>query len=164
MAEKQELIRQAIELLEENNRLILRYKIAEWLSLDLTITQLKSILYINSRGKVSFKELAGALNVTPSVVTGIADRLEAQGMVKRQTAVESTDRRIQWLLVTDKAKELLSSIRQETGEHISKILENMSEKDLAALIVGFRAFVRAAEPYLTTKHEVVEVSARADGL
>jgi len=131
---KQELVNQAIGFQKEINRLFLDYKVEEWLSLGLTITQLKSIIYIYGRRKASFKELAEALNVTPSVVTGIVDRLALQGMVKREAEVSSTDRRVQWLVVTDKGKALLDNIRQQMHVNIEQILGIMSIDDISALV------------------------------
>ena len=150
---KSDLIQQAIGFQEEINRLIMEHRTEEWLSLDLTIAQLKSTIYIYSKGKVKFKELAGALGVTPSVVTGIVDRLVLQGMVKRKLEGSSTDRRVQWLIVTDKGKAVLDNIRQESIKEISQILEVLSYEDLSALVRGFSALVKAAEPYLENRNK-----------
>jgi DNA-binding MarR family transcriptional regulator len=94
---KEKLIRQAVGFQEEVNRIILGYRPEKWMALDLTIAQLKSIVYISSKGRVNFKELARALNVSPPVVTGIVDRLTSQRLINR--IADTGDRRIQWLTV-----------------------------------------------------------------
>lgn len=55
--------------------------------------------------------LAGALGCDPSNVTGIADQLEAQGLVTRQPAVH--DRRVKELMVTPKGVELRTRFVRE---------------------------------------------------
>jgi len=156
MTDKKDLIQQAIGLQGEIDRLIIEYRVKEWSSLDLTIAQLKCIAYIYSRGMVNYKELAGGLNVTPSVVTVIVNRLVLQGMVKRRRMGGSTYRRVQCLVVTKRGQALLDNLRRQTSRNMSEILDTMSnEEDLSALVRGFSALIKATEPYLRAQHEVV---------
>lgn len=149
MTEKHELIRRIVALHEYTNRFILEYKTEMWLSLELTIAQLKSILFIYERGRVKFRELAEALDVTPSVVTGLVDRLLTQNMLERQA--DADDRRVQWLALTPKAINLIDGIKQQTNDKVVHILKSMNTEDLRKLIEGFSAFIKAAEPYLETR-------------
>jgi DNA-binding MarR family transcriptional regulator len=82
---KTELIQKAASFQKEFNRLIMGYRTEKWMALNITITQLKSLIYIQNKGRTSFKELAGALNVSPPVVTGIVDRLTSQDIISRIT-------------------------------------------------------------------------------
>ncbi len=154
---KENLIQQVIGLEEEFDRLITDYRAEEWLLLDLTINQLKSIIYIYKKNRINPKGLADALNVTPSVVTGIVDRLVLHGLVERKASEGSTDRRVQWLVVTDKGESLLDNIRQKMISNTSEILETMSTEDLAALVQGISAFIKAAKPYIQNHSAVKEV-------
>ncbi len=159
---KKELIRQAIGFQKEIDRLIMYFKIEEWLSLDLTIAQLKSVIYIYQKRKASYKELAEALNVTPSVVTGIVDRLVIQGMVKRKVGDKSADRRVQWLVVTDKGKALLDNIRQQMHVNMEQILETMSIEDLSAMIKGFSSLIKAAGTFLKNSSKPAGIAANQE--
>ena len=159
---KAELIKINLGFQEEINRLILEYKVDKWLSLDLTMMQLKSVVFIYSRGKVNYKELARALNVTPSVVTGIVDRLLLHGLVRRRRMGSPPDRRIHWLMVTNEGKALLDNIRQQTSENISQILETMRAEDLIALVQGFSALFKAAEVFLRKKRREMEITSNID--
>lgn len=145
---KEELIRQAVRLQDSINQYELTYKLEKWLSVDLTISQLKSVIYIDSRKKASFKELAEALSVTPSVVTGIVDRLVRQGMVKRRHPVNSADRRVQWLILSEKGQAFLDGIRQQTRDDITEVLEELSGEELSALVRGSSAFLEAVKSHL----------------
>jgi len=159
MTNKKDLIHQVIGFQEEINRLIMECRVEAWLSLDLTIAQLKSVVYIYSKGRANFRELARALNVTPSVVTGIVDRLVLQGMAKRKRVSSSVDRRMQWLVVTDKGRAILDNIRQQTNDNISQVLETLNEEDLSALVQGFSALIKATESYLANQDKTKETIA-----
>ncbi|MDD3677925.1 MAG: MarR family transcriptional regulator [Dehalococcoidales bacterium] len=149
---KTELIQKAVGFQKEINRLIMGYRTEKWLALNVTITQLKSLIYIYNKGKASFKDLAGALNVSPPVVTGIVDRLSSQHIIKR---IDNTgDRRIQWLTITEKGKQLLSDIRQDSSDEMVKMLEVLSEEDIAALVQGFSALIKTAENNITGNEQL----------
>jgi DNA-binding MarR family transcriptional regulator len=149
---KTELIQKAVSFQKEINRLIMEYRTEKWLSLDITIAQLKSLIYIYSKGRASFKELAGALNVSPPVVTGIVDRLTAQDIIKRLAGTR--DRRVQWLTITEKGKQLLNDIKQDNTSQMVKMLEVLSEEDIEALVKGFSALMKTAENSLIGKERL----------
>jgi DNA-binding MarR family transcriptional regulator len=149
---KTELIQKAVGFQKEINRLIMGYRTEKWLSLNITITQLKSLIYIYDKGRASFKELAGALNVSPPVVTGIVDRLTSQDIISRITG--SRDRRIQWLTITEKGKQLLNDIRQDNTSEMIRMLEVLSEEDIEALVKGFSALMKTAENSLIGKERI----------
>jgi DNA-binding MarR family transcriptional regulator len=114
-----------------------------WLELNLTIAQLKSLIFIRSEGTTNFKTLATVMKVTPPDVTGIIDRLVEQGLVSRVENPEN--RRMQILKVTDKGEDLLKGLRERGPKRMSGILKLLSIKDLSALYRGFSALIRAAE-------------------
>ena len=163
MTDRNDLIQQVIGLQEKCNQSLLEYRLERWLSLNLTIAQLKSIIYIFDKGEVSFKEVAEALNVTPSVVTGIVDRLVSHGMVKRKQ-MNSADRRMQWLVVTEKGKNILDNIRQHTIQNISQILETLSDEELLSLIKGLSALIKATAQYLKEKPRILELDSELEKL
>jgi DNA-binding MarR family transcriptional regulator len=145
MADRNKLIQQVLGFQEKIYDLITEYDIQDWLSLDLTSAQLKSLIYIQDRRKINFKELSEVLHVTPSVVTGIIDRLVAPGMVTRPASIE--DRRIQWLTATDKGQTTLHGIKQKISADLPALLDTLSEGDLAALVQGVSALFNAVETY-----------------
>jgi DNA-binding MarR family transcriptional regulator len=114
-----------------------------WLELNVTIAQLKSLIFISSEGTTNFKTLATVMKVTPPDVTRIINRLVEQGLVSRQENPEN--RRIQILKVTDKGEILLKGLRERGPKQLSDILRLLSREDLSALQQGFSALVQAAE-------------------
>ena len=114
-----------------------------WLELNLTIAQLKSLIFVHSEGTTNFKTLATVMRVTPPNVTGIIDRLVEQGLVSREENPDN--RRMQILKVTDKGEDLLKGLRERGPKRMSGILKLLSIEDLSALYRGLSALIRAAE-------------------
>jgi MarR family transcriptional regulator, organic hydroperoxide resistance regulator len=75
-------------------------------------------------------ELAGALRCDNSNVTGIVDRLEARGLVRRRPAEH--DRRIKMLEVTDEGEALRERLRDRLVEP-PEALRGLGEEDARAL-------------------------------
>lgn len=154
MEEKDQLIKRIVDLQEKINHLVLAYRPDNWMKLDLTIDQLKSLILIHSRGKISFKDLAQALGITRSNITGIADRLEQNGMVTRNQ--NTADRRVQYLLLTDKGREVLDNIQQEIIAEETRILTALNIGELTSLERGLKAVIRSAEEHKLFRETRVE--------
>jgi len=115
----------------------------DWLALNLTITQFKTLLYIRFEGATNSKSLAGALKVSPPNVTGIVDRMVDQGLISRQENPDN--RRMQILKITEKGEDLANRLLSSHYGYFSGILARMSVEELNSLIHGYRALVKAAE-------------------
>jgi len=146
-----EIIDNILHLQEKINSLVLTYKADNWMRLDLTIDQLKSLIFIQNQGKISFNELARALGITRSNIIGIADRLEQNGLVARRR--NTSDRRIQYLVLTDKGRELLSTIRQKVRGEERRVLEALNGEELTALEKGLSALIREAENAVSNRNK-----------
>ena len=70
-------------------------------------------------GELSIGELANALMLRHHSVSGLADRLESLGLVDR--ARSELDRRVVVLRLTDKARELMSSLSHTHREELRRI-------------------------------------------
>ena len=150
------MINSVMETLQDVNKIMMEHRAEKWMSINLTISQLKSILFIYDRGQANYREIAGALGVTPSVVTGIVDRLTSHGILNRVS--NPADRRTQWLQVTEEGKEILNSIRQENMKGLAQVLETMKEEDLSALVQGLTALFQAAQPFLEEKKKATRAN------
>jgi DNA-binding MarR family transcriptional regulator len=155
MKDKQELIRSIIGLQDKFSRLSLADRVENWMNLDLTIDQLKSLILIQNHGKVSFTDLAQALGSTRGNITGIARRLMQNGLVIRQ--YNPDDRRVQYLVLTEKAQEILNNIKQMINTKVVNILSGLNLEDLAALEKGITAFINSAEVYILSGQNPISV-------
>jgi MarR family transcriptional regulator, organic hydroperoxide resistance regulator len=116
------------------NRHLDQYNPDIWMGLSLTIAQVKSLFFIYNEGTVNFRQLAAAMKVTPSNVTGIIDRLVEQGLVTRTENPE--DRRMLMLRLTDKGEVLMSNLRERRVNQMSSILSRMTDSQLETVYKG----------------------------
>ena len=114
-----------------------------WQKLDVPLAQLKSLFLIHMRGSVNVRTLASDMGVTPGNVTGIVDRLVAQGLVRRSESTD--DRRVVLLEMTDKGRDTITEIHETGLSDMKSALERMNLDDIAALAKGLRAFMVATE-------------------
>jgi DNA-binding MarR family transcriptional regulator len=144
MAEsRDELIARIIDLYASINHAMRQLKAEPWMELDLTIAQLKSLVFISHEGSTNPKNLAMALGVTPSNVTGIVDRLIEQGLVNRRE--DPQDRRMLRLRSTEKGEALLTGLREKAIAGLSSVLAKMSSEELSVLVTGLSSFAHAIE-------------------
>ena len=110
---------------------------------DLTPGKLNILVAIRFHGGkagLSQVEVSKHLIVTPSNMTKLIDKLQAEGFVTR-SAYEG-DRRVNVVKVTKKAEELLDRIWGPYVEKLQKFMEPLSKKEqdtLAALLVKWLA-------------------------
>jgi DNA-binding MarR family transcriptional regulator len=143
--EKKDLIKEALLLQRDTDKIMRRFEPQPWIELNLTLAQLKSLFFISAKEKTNFKKVAEALNVTPPNVTGIIDKLVEQGLVTRTENQE--DRRIMLLQATEKGHELLNTLRESHVNQMTQILGNLSVEELTSLVGSFKDLKRAAEMY-----------------
>ena len=150
--EKAERVREIIDLQRRLNWALNRYATDAWLSLNLTVAQLKSLFFIATEGGTNSRELAKALRVTPSNVTGIVDRLVQQGMVSRKENPD--DRRMLQLRATDQGEKLLADLRERRTGHLSHALERLGLDELNTIARGLAMLVETIEVHGKKKQEV----------
>ncbi len=140
---QEKLIAQIIEAHLRMSRVIRERTLDSWVTLNLTIPQLKSLFYISRHGRMNLSGLASGIRVTPANVTGIVDRLVEQGLLTRTP--DPDDRRVSRLTVTHKGKTLINDLREGRALEMRRILEKLSEQELATVASSFELVARAAE-------------------
>ncbi len=132
--DKETLIKDIMKNQKLVNRYLNQYDPDIWMGLSLTIAQVKSLFYIFNEGTTNFRQLAAAMKVTPSNVTGIIDRLVDQGLVSRTENPD--DRRMLMLRLTEKGETLITHLRERRNSQMSAILSRMTEDELEAVLKG----------------------------
>ena len=101
-------------------------------NLDITIGQCLVLqnLYQNDNCKMS--DLSKALGVTLPNITGLIDRLEKEGLAKRNH--DPKDRRIIRITLTTKGKKTIKKIKQKKQQHLSSILGKITNKERKTLM------------------------------
>jgi DNA-binding MarR family transcriptional regulator len=114
-----------------------------WLRLDLTMPQFQALRIVWTRGRVSGRQLARELRVTPGAVVAVCDRLQAQGYVERVRDLE--DRRIWWFQLTPAGQEVFQALTGLARTRIGPALDSLSDEDRESLARSLNSLVDALE-------------------
>jgi DNA-binding MarR family transcriptional regulator len=98
----------------------------------LTGPQLTVVKLLETFGDLSLSSLSERIRAQNSTVTGIIDRMEREGLVKRERS--TTDRRVVFIRLTEKGRKLASEIRVEPMELFRGALESLSRDDVRDLL------------------------------
>jgi len=118
--------------------------VAESLDVRISPTQLRALTAVGRYGEPNLSQLAEILGALPSSASRLCDRLEAAGLLTRDTGRAS--RRVVSLRLTQDGEALLEQARQRRREQITQVLGEMTPSARAELAGGLAAFQRAAEP------------------
>lgn len=97
----------------------------------LSLPQFKALYMLSKDGPQKVSQLALALSITPAAVTGITDKLLAEGYVERERA--EVDRRVVFISITKKGEELIQETRAGQSETISSFFNILPEEDIQHL-------------------------------
>lgn len=96
----------------------------------LSLRQLSALTMIESE-QTTLGDVARRLMVTPAVVTGLIDRLERRGYVRRINSTD--DRRRVLLALTDEGRNAAESVSKQLREEMSAALSSFSPRELEQL-------------------------------
>lgn len=113
-----------------------------WAKLNLTMPQLKVVLLLGSYGSAPVSWLAARMGVSPPNVTGILDRLEQHGCVRRTN--DPRDRRVVRVVLTEEGEQLLRDLQAPGQGGVLRVIAGMARADRAALHRGLAALLDAA--------------------
>lgn len=101
----------------------------------ITGMQFKAILLLNEKGSQTLSQLSKGLSRTRCTVTGIVDRLEGKDLARRRRSRE--DRRLVYVSLTDKGRELAVELMEKVVPEISrlgaKIMGKLTDSEVLAL-------------------------------
>jgi DNA-binding MarR family transcriptional regulator len=99
---------------------------------NLTSPQLTVIKVLETFGDVSLSELSERIRAQNSTVTGIIDRMEREGLVKRERSKE--DRRVVHIRLTTKGAGLARDIPVEPMEILRRAILSLSQAEGRELV------------------------------
>ena len=119
----------------------------DWLHLDLTMGQLKTLMALASEDAahdgVNVSALAETLGAGKPKTSILVDQLVQLGYVQRTE--DSEDRRRTLVTLTPIGDELVTRLQRGGNERMTRWLSQMSEDDLAALTRGLTALAAIVE-------------------
>jgi DNA-binding MarR family transcriptional regulator len=114
----------------------------EWLSLDLTMAQLKALFALAGGGPMPVGALGQALGVQLPAASHAADSLVRLELARRYEDPE--DRRRTFVELTPRAQTLIEAMREGRRGLFRGWLAELSDDDLAALLRGLQAVADVA--------------------
>jgi len=133
-----ELMTELAELLRAHGRAVRGHLAANLADHGLTPPQLWALHHVAE--PCSMGELAGTLGVDASYVTGLADSLQAKGLVERRPAADDRRRRV--LEITDEGRAILGEMHASVAS--IPIGGDLSVDELGQLVVLLRRAVGGA--------------------
>ena len=142
--DRQARIAEIIDLIGSPNPTDAMKAMRHWPGGRLSLVHLNVLFVLNADGPMPMRALAESMDVSQASATGIVDRMEQRGLVERQRDAE--DRRVVRVAITDEGRRLIAGMAQERREHLAQMLEQMTDAELDAFLVGATALrrVRAA--------------------
>ncbi|MED4603432.1 MarR family transcriptional regulator [Paenibacillus validus] len=111
--------------------------------ITLTGPQTMMLYTISQMGPCPAGKLAGKMEVTPSAITVMIDRLVQNGFVERKH--DELDRRIVLLQATDKGKEVLKELNKLRTAAIHTYLSHVEADELELFLTTFEKIVKKIE-------------------
>ena len=102
-----------------------------------------------SEKKLTQSDLGGHRVVSRSNITGIIDRLERLGLVKREGSPE--DRRVKYISITKKGQDLIKRVEDKYFGNLKQVVWFLDERDkngLVEILNGLERGLRRAEDVL----------------
>lgn len=110
--------------------------------LDLTSVQFAALSAISARPGIDQARLAGLIAYDRATITGVLDRLEAKGYVKRQ--VSKRDRRQREIHLTDAGRDVIAAIIPTVRMLQNEILLGLTEEERKTFLALARKAADAA--------------------
>ena len=113
----------------------------DWLSLDVSMAQLKVLFLLYYRGPTTVGALAGKMGVTLPTVSATLERLVRAGYVGREDDPE--DRRVVINRLTPEGASLVARLREERRARVDQALSRLTAQQVAVLQEGLSALAGA---------------------
>ena len=114
-----------------------------WLSLDMSMREVKAVFVLAVHGPVSVGGLGRRLDIAEPTASLLVKELVTKGLAARET--DPLDRRRTLVKLTNEGAELVDRLQQTRDENLIRWLGQLGEDDLQALLRGLEAILRAAQ-------------------
>ena len=108
-----------------------------WHRHALSLVHLNVLTALEAEGPLSMRRLAEAMDVSDASATGIVDRMEKRGLVERRHG--TGDRRMVLVQATGAGEQVFRDMAAHRRDVLSRVLTELTEEEVSALLVGMRA-------------------------
>lgn len=137
------LAEDALEALTAFDPTELMQALRSWLAGSLSLVHLHVLAILRAGGPESMSRLADALDVSVASASGIVDRMERRGLVERRP--DPDDRRVVVVHMLERGTDIFRQLAGRRRGALRRLLDRLTEEELAALLTGLRALRAARE-------------------
>jgi DNA-binding MarR family transcriptional regulator len=101
-------------------------------ALEFTPQQVHAVMWVGTDGRLPMGELAQRLGVTEKTITGIVDRLEREGYLRRERP--ESDRRVVQVVLTEKGLSAYQDLSERALQKTTDFLTLLEPEDRDALL------------------------------
>jgi len=118
---------------------------------ELSLQQLTVLNLVRTEG-VTLAELARRSLVAPTVITGIVDRLERQGLIRREA--DAKDRRVNRLVLTDDGRATSIMVEKALAAEVAAQMSDFTPEEFSELNRGLELLERLTNRLYATRPTV----------
>ena len=126
-----------------------------WHRHALSLVHLNVLTALEAEGPLPMSRLADAMDVSDASATGIVDRMEKRGLVERHHGTD--DRRVVVVHPTEAGAQVFLDMATHRRSMLSRVLTELTEEEMASLLVGMRA-IHAARRRLLESNSCPETA------
>lgn len=108
---------------------------------SITIPQFRALVILSSRGASNLATLAGLLDVQPSTIGRMVERLVSAGLIDRQQHPNS--RRELLVVLTARGRDVVDTVTVRRRGEIARVVQAMPERERRGLVTALTAFTAA---------------------
>lgn len=142
MADREQLIKHVMDV-QTAMRDVMAGAKHPLLDLNLTMPQLKVSLVLYRQGPLAAQDLAARIATSPATLSGIIDRLVAQGLVERHE--DPADRRVRRLELTGEGHEQIDRVIRTGQAEQQRLFQRLDERQLEVVAEAFELILGAAK-------------------
>jgi DNA-binding MarR family transcriptional regulator len=131
---------QVLELTQTIVRRLHAADLDSWCAVDLTMSQLKALFLARPPQGASHGEIARALGVGLSTVTGVVDRLVEHGLVVR--CADPDDRRLSHVVATALGTDMIDQLWGSRLEFLRQLLDGLTPDERSGFQAALEHFAR----------------------
>ena len=122
--------------------------------MNLTFPQTLALTILSADGPMPISSLAKVTGSANSTTSGIVDRLEKAGLLRRVRS--ETDRRVIYVEVTEKYEAIQAESKNHALERFSSAVGGLSEEELGQVLKGLSLLEHTMEPHRSQKKRTAQ--------
>jgi len=139
----EELVERALRTYGEMLALAEPVRFRLWDSRGLTMTQLRLMFALFQQDGIAVSTLAQRMDISPSAMTGVIDRLVRSKFIRRRT--DRKDRRLVRIYLTPESKRILEEMDVAGRAYVNEIIRHLGRERVEALVDSLTEFLEAAQ-------------------